>query len=393
MERQLVKGERKHNRVTFNPNELKLGEKLYITIPALDSSLSIVPGTTNLIYNIKNSNTKSWANNNMGRLFVQGLQIKLGKDVVYDNTGENIYGIYEDLWRGSAERDGMVGVGVTSVETRKTLCGSDDASTSSTTNGLKDQLLGTLLKNQRIPLGQILDDHGLHSPSGVNFEAKYTLTMPSNAAEIGDKQSSQSVGNFSLENIELEYDTITNSAIVDQQKDQMAQGKNYIIKHVSLESVTEWTKDATLVNENLHISRESLKSIVYLFKWVDQGVDEKYIYPEITEVSCNVNGKPNVIHTNVMLPDMFEKEARRHFEKSKEISTGQFFGSQFCVVLDFRSLGEMNKYNDGIKVNGTSGTQTTFKRKVTTKNVRCYTYVIADSIVQIDSSGFQKTLL
>ena len=70
-----------------------------VSIPALNANECIVPGTLALSFKFNNSNTKSWFLNNLGRLLVEGLSIKVQGVEVYQNTGESLLEVYKDLWR------------------------------------------------------------------------------------------------------------------------------------------------------------------------------------------------------------------------------------------------------------------------------------------------------
>ena len=62
-----------------------------VSIPALNANECIVPDTLALSFKFNNSNTKSWFLNNLGRLLIDRLSIKVQGVEVYQNTGESIY--------------------------------------------------------------------------------------------------------------------------------------------------------------------------------------------------------------------------------------------------------------------------------------------------------------
>ena len=73
-------------------------EDIYsVSIPALHPNECIVLDTMNLSFKFNNSNTKSWFLNNLGRLLVDRLSIKVQGVEVYQNTGESILEVYRDL--------------------------------------------------------------------------------------------------------------------------------------------------------------------------------------------------------------------------------------------------------------------------------------------------------
>ena len=73
-------------------------------MPSLSPNQCIVPHTMNLTFKFKNSNTKSWFKNNLGHLLCEGLNVRIGGEVVYDNTGESTLEVHKDLWKSQHKR-------------------------------------------------------------------------------------------------------------------------------------------------------------------------------------------------------------------------------------------------------------------------------------------------
>ena len=118
---------------------------------------------------------------------------------------------------------------------------------------------------QRIKLGKILEDHGLYAPYSMVNNFQYAITLPS-AADILKAQSGSAVEGYSLENIELEYETIENQELTDEVIAGYDVGRSLSYDHVTLMKTTEWDKDSTLVNESINLPRKSMRAVVLLFK-------------------------------------------------------------------------------------------------------------------------------
>jgi hypothetical protein len=71
-----------------------------------------------LVFDFKNSNTKSWFRNNLGKLLQKRLEIRLAGEKVYDNSGESLLEVYKDIWLHNKQRDDVVGDGIASEATR-----------------------------------------------------------------------------------------------------------------------------------------------------------------------------------------------------------------------------------------------------------------------------------
>ena len=120
-----IRGTRTRHVVTFNPNKASPGEEIYIDIPKLKADTCLVPDSLHLWFDFKNANAKSWFLNNLSNLLCERFVIKFAGEVVYDNTGESLLGVYKDLWRADSERDDMIDYGIAGENLRK-LISKDD---------------------------------------------------------------------------------------------------------------------------------------------------------------------------------------------------------------------------------------------------------------------------
>ena len=120
-----IKGTRSVNTITFNPNKANPGEEIYVNLPKLRPNVCIVPNSMFLSAKFKSGNTKSWFLNNLGRILIEKLQITVGGEVAYDNTSENLYSVYKDLWFTGKDRGNMVDLGVMNENTGKLMSGDD----------------------------------------------------------------------------------------------------------------------------------------------------------------------------------------------------------------------------------------------------------------------------
>ena len=107
-----IRGPRTRSVVTFNPSMISPGEELYINIPKLKPSSCLVPGSLALLFDFKNSNTKSRFNNNLSKLLAKRLQIKVAWETAYDCSGESLFEVYKDLWLTLGDRKKMIEQGV-----------------------------------------------------------------------------------------------------------------------------------------------------------------------------------------------------------------------------------------------------------------------------------------
>ncbi|CAB4016665.1 Hypothetical predicted protein [Paramuricea clavata] len=383
-----VKGPRTRSVVTFNPTTISPGEELYINIPKLKPDSCLVPGSLALLFDFKNSNTKSHFNNNLSKLIAKRLQIKVAGETAYDCSGESLYEIYKDLWLTLGDRKKMTEQGLASENLRKLISGDDSGVKVGDANKVADALLHSVYGSKlRKPIDKIIADHGLYVPFNMNNNPMYILTLPQ-SDEIMTAQGGEAKGNYKLDNLELEYETIENDALAGEVTRMYSTGRSLSYKHVTLMRTSNWDKDLTIVNENINIPRKSMSAIVLLFTNRVRTDSEEYIYPNIDKVNLTIEGVPNAVFSQGLPKNRFFEEAKRFFcpmcEKSMAdefMSISKFFGNGFALVVDLRSTQDDTTGGGRKIVNTQSGVLMEIKKRATTADVRCNIFVVSDALL------------
>ena len=188
MQKSSITGNRTKHVITFNPNKANPGEDVYIKLPKLNSDLYLIPDSIYFCFDFKNSNTKSWFKNNLGKLLQKKLVIKISGQIIYENTGESIDRVYRDLWLKDSIRSNMIEEEIVSSEIRKKLS-KDDASNNDNAAVLAEKIYGT---KQRIHLDKIVSDDVLYTAFNLLHTLTFIITLPP-ADEIMEAQSGQKV--------------------------------------------------------------------------------------------------------------------------------------------------------------------------------------------------------
>jgi hypothetical protein len=386
-----IKGTRTRSVVTFNASTVSPGEELYIDIPKLKPSSCLVPGTFNLLFDFKNANTKSWFLNNLAKLLSQRLQIKLAGETVYDCSGEYLYGVYKDMWLTVGDRDKMIECGLADENLRKLMSKDDSGATTGDTTKVSDVLMFSVYGSKlKIPLERIIADHGLYAPFRMNSNFMYVVTLPK-ASDIMMAQSSEKVGGYTLENLELEYETIENQSVADEISNMYSTGRSLSYQHVTLMRTSNWGKDLTIVNEKINLPKKSMAAIVLLFTKQTRANSEEYVYPNIDEVKITIEGVPSSIFSQDLPKSRFFEEARRFFCPTDEfMSIQKFFKDGFTLVVDLRSNEDDVTGNGKEIVNTQSGVLLEIKKQATTENVVCNLSVVSDALVNFVNRDLQS---
>ncbi|CAB3994701.1 Hypothetical predicted protein [Paramuricea clavata] len=383
-----VKGPRTRSVVTFNPTTISPGEELYINIPKLKPDSCLVPGSLALLFDFKNSNTKSHFNNNLSKLIAKRLQIKVAGETAYDCSGESLYEIYKDLWLTLGDRKKMTKQGLASENLRKLISGDDSGVKVGDAGKVADALLHSVYGSKlRKPIDKIIADHGLYTPFSMNNNPMYILTLPQ-SDEIMTAQGGEAKGNYKLDNLELEYETIENDALADEVSRMYSTGRSLSYKHVTLMRTGNWDKDLTIVNENINIPRKSMSAIVLLFTNRVRTDSEEYIYPNIDKVNLTIEGVPNAVFSQGLHKNRFFEEAKRFFcpmcEKSMAdefMSISKFFTNGFALVIDLRSTQDDTTGGGKKIVNTQSGVLLEIKKRATTADVQCNILIVSDALL------------
>ncbi|CAB4002825.1 Hypothetical predicted protein [Paramuricea clavata] len=383
-----VKGPRTRSVVTFNPTTISPGEELYINIPKLKPDSYLVPGSLALLFDFKNSNTKSHFNNNLSKLIAKRLQIKVAGETAYDCSGESLYEIYKDLWLTLGDRKKMTEQGLASENLRKLISGDDSGTKVGDANKVADGLIHSVYGSKlRKPIDKIIADHGLYTPFYMNNNPMYILTLPQ-SDEIMTAQGGEAKGNYKLDNLELEYETIENDALASEVSRMYSTGRSLSYKHVTLMRTSNWDKDLTIVNENINIPRKSMSAIVLLFTTTIINDSEQYIYPNIDKVNLTIEGVPNAVFSQGLPKNRFFEEAKRFFcpmcEKSmadEYMSVSRFFDNGFALVIDLRSTQDDTTGGGRRIVNTQSGVLMEIKKRATTADVQCNIFIVSDALL------------
>ncbi|CAB4001811.1 Hypothetical predicted protein [Paramuricea clavata] len=387
-----VKGLRTRSVVTFNPTTISPGEELYINIPKLKPDSCLVPGSLALLFDFKNSNTKSHFNNNLSKLIAKRLQVKVAGETAYDCSRESLYEIYKDLWLTLGDRNKMTEQGLASENLRKLISGDDSGVKVGDANKVADGLLHSVYGSKlRKPIDKIIADHGLYTPFYMNNNPMYILTLPQ-SDEIMTAQGGEAKGNYKLDNLELEYETIENDALASEVSRMYSTGRSLSYKHVTLMRTSNWDKDLTIVNENINIPRKSMSAIVLLFTNRVRTDSEEYIYPNIDKVNLTIEGVPNAVFSQGLPKSRFFEEAKRFFcpmcEKSMAdefMSISRFFSNGFTLVIDLRSTQDDTTGGGRKIVNTQSGVLMEIKKRATTADVQCNIFVVSDALLNFAS--------
>ncbi|CAB4024906.1 Hypothetical predicted protein [Paramuricea clavata] len=217
-------------------------------------------------------------------------------------------------------------------------------------------------------------------------DLQYVITLPE-ADEIMSAQSEESVEGYTVENIELEYESIDNIELARKAENLYGSDRDLSFEHAILMKKTEWSRDTTIINEMINVPRRSMKAIVMLFTNKTRTGSKEYANPNIEKVRVTEECVPNAVYSQGIPKTRLYEEARRLFgtdEISHQTLTSFFKDKKFALVIDLRTVNDSNTYGNGAIIQNTqSGILVEITKKATTANLVCYMFVLSDGVIRI----------
>ena len=236
LEKSTITGQRTKHIVTLEGHtEITLGEDLFVKIPKLDDYSCLVPGSFHLLFDLSTSNTKTHFLNNLSKLLQSKLKITLAGKNLYENDAESVYSIYKDLYKSKSQRRNMIQYEIGSTNLRKLISKDDTGATSGNTTKVSEKLMYNIYgTKQKICLDKIIGNHGLYAPYHMIHNFIYHIKFPK-SEEILVAQSGQTRGDYKLENVKMEYETINNVDIARNISDIYSVGLSLSYECVKLD--------------------------------------------------------------------------------------------------------------------------------------------------------------
>ena len=175
--------------VTHNPSKIDQNQLLLVRFPNLGSDDVIVPGTTNLSFNVELSATadpKRTLVSNIDRAIVKKLAVKFEGNEILSVDDFDIFACYRDLWKTKSEkgnpiRQCIISNGGCTENCIKLRINAADKNTSNK----QDKAIADTYRNKFvIPLDfEMLDSAALYYQVGLGNRLCYELTFNEKKAE------------------------------------------------------------------------------------------------------------------------------------------------------------------------------------------------------------------
>ena len=213
-------------------------------------------------------------------------------------------------------------------------------------------------------------------------------------------QTNEGTGTYKLTDLQLEYDVIKSEGLANSVRGTYNTGRSFPYNYSTLLKTLLWAKENTREVMDINIPRKSMKAVVLLFTEKGAGDSEHFPFPNLTQVNLTVEGNPNDIYDRGLAKRNMYKEAVRFFgnddcEKyigAECIHWRRYYTDKFACVTDFRTVDDDTVSGSGRKLIGTqAGILLEIEKEVTTSDLSCHVFVIADGTIDISGTQLNGT--
>jgi len=408
-----VKAARQSVVVTNNPSTIGPNQQMLVRFPNLGVNDVIVPGSARLAFTITltSADVNRTLVQNIGRAVVKKITIKISGQEVMTVNNSDVYYCYHDLWKTVWERKSAHYQGIDTTAGRnatklRVSAGDGDQTVAA------DQAIATAYGNRfYIPLDfELLESHMPFYQSALGDRLEYELTFNDNSRVI---LSTDTDSSYTLENISLEYEKVTNPELARMIQYQYSGRLAILYDWVLCHRKIVYDKSDTLWNINLNVPARSMKGILMLFEDPAAGFardTEAFYNPKITKVDVTIEGVPNQLYSQGLRSYQQWGEAKKFFSGGykrhpevamvakdlalADVSLSEYLSSKYALWLDLRSTDDDQLHGTGRRIENTSeGVTLQIAKTAETAGVlNIYLFVVMDAQLNIENGRFVSAL-
>ena len=404
-----LKGLRQHIIKTNNPSTIGPGELLTVRFPDLKENQVIIPGTTKLTFNIALAGTdvNRTLVGNLGRNIIRKLVVKLeGNEIISIDDYDVLYS-YIDSWKTATERRNAVFQGIVDADGQTENAIKHRINAGDKASNAKDQMVASIFDNKFcIPLDfEILESSLPLYQYGLGSRLTYELIFADYSDVI---KAMDPDATYTISNISLEFDTITNASLASQIRTEYM--KNSILYDRILRArIIPLNKSDTSFSVDINSPSKSLKGVLLIFTQEKSATKfardtEEFYNPRITKVEVTVEGVPNELYAQNMEYRHQYDEIVKHFAEGRlkeagaiqkdlqlhNVNIASYYTDKYALWLDFRSVDNNALHGSGRRLENTSEgicLQLTKKAESAGK-LSCYLYIFQDAQINISDTQF-----
>ena len=322
-----LKGLRQHIIKTNNPSTIGPGELLTVRFPDLKENHVTIPKTTKLTFNIVLAGTdvNRTLVGNLGRNIIRKLVVKLEGNEIISIDDCDVLHSYYDCWKTAYERRNAVFQGIVDADGQTENAIKHRINAGDKASNKRDETVASIYDNRFcIPLDfEILESTIPFYQYGLGSHLTYELTF----SDYGDViKSTDSDATYTISNISLEFDTITNASLASQIRTEYMKC-SILYDGILRARIIPINKSDTSFSVDINSPSKSLKGVLLVFTQERSATkftrDTEELYnPKITKVEVTVEGIPNELYAQNMEYRHQYDEILKHFAEGKLKETG-----------------------------------------------------------------------
>ena len=352
-----------------------------------------MPGSVYLRFDL---NVQGHANNtlvnNVARNLVSRLKVNFGGETLQDTARYDLFKTYEDLF---TDREDKLRQGISSENMRRLRTNAGDKITS---NAKEVTLAAIHHTKYYIPIDHpILNDHGVFYPRALSRPLSFEITFAS-VADVVVFSDQTKPPNYKITNLELEYQCIQSEYLAKQAAEEYQVGRGFLYEKIILHKTFNISKDTdSVINVHINVPRRSMTGILCLF--TEESVagtrdSEKLVNPMITSVNFNIDGMPNKLYSNGMVPADFWESLKKRFDtKDAEVKQIDFYeDNKFALWIDLRTHPDNDIHGGGFLLKNTrDGVKIEIRRQTSgSGSITCNMFLVADAVMEIINSNLHS---
>ena len=326
----------------------------------------IIPGTTELTLNISLSGTDTNRTliGNLGRNILRKLVVKLeGNEIISTDNYDILYS-YSDCWKSTTERHSAVFQGI--VETggqtenaiKHRINAADKASNAS------DETVASIFSNTFcIPLDfEILESSLPLYQYGLGSHLTYELTFADYSNMI---KASNPDASYTISNITLEFDTVTNASLASQIRTEYIKSST-LYDRILGARIIPINNSETSFSVDINSPSKSLKGVLLIFMKERSSTKfnrdtEEFFIPKITKIEVTVEGVPDELYAQNMEYRHQYDEIMKHFGEGQlkeagaiqkdpqlhNVNIASYYTDKYALWLDFQTIDDNKLHGSG----------------------------------------------
>ena len=213
---------------------------------------------------------------------------------------------------------------------------------------------------------------------------------------------------FTISNISLEFDTITNASLASQIRTEYMKS-SILYDRILRAHIIPLNKSDTSFSVDINSPSKSLKGVLLIFTQERSATKfardtEEFYNPKITKVEVTVEGVPNELYAQNMKYRHQYDEIVKHFAEGQlkeagaiqkdlqlhNVNIASYYTTKYALWLDFTTMDNNRLHGLGRQLENTSeGIRLQITKKdESAGKLSCYLYIFQDTQINISDSQF-----